>query len=148
MKKFIFLLLLIFAIPKTFASSDDFGIREFLQKRLLLQNFEIEKNLPESLPSMGNFPEIEDELILDGDILTGEISLQNDFSVQPYWTIIFPDGHKIFQNFPPEIIAKIRNNEKNISLPIFFQLQDKGEYRLELRDKWGNIIFSKKISYQ
>lgn len=97
---------------------------------------------------MGNFPEIEDGLILDGDILTGEISLQNDFFVQPYWTIIFPDGHKIFQNFPPESIAKIRNNEKNISLPIFFQLQDKGEYRLELPDKWGNIIFSKKISYQ
>lgn len=43
MKKFIFLLLLIFAIPKTFASSDDFSIREFLQKKLLLQNFEIEK---------------------------------------------------------------------------------------------------------
>ena len=138
MKKFIFLLLLIFAIPKTFASSDDLTIREFLQKKLLLQNFEIEKKLPESLPSMGNFPEIEDGLILDGDILTGEISLQNDFSVQPYWTIIFPDGHKIFQNFPPE----------SISLSIFFQLQDKGEYRLELRDKWGNIIFSKKISYQ
>ena len=43
MKKFIFLLLLIFAIPKTFASSDDLAIREFLQKKLLLQNFEIEK---------------------------------------------------------------------------------------------------------
>ena len=49
MKKFIFLLLLIFAIPKTFASSDDFAIREFLQKKLLLQNFEIEKTLPELL---------------------------------------------------------------------------------------------------
>lgn len=113
-----------------------------------MQNFETTKKIPDTLPSAGNFPEIEDSLVLDGNILVGEISLQNDFSVEPYWTIIFPDGHKIFQNFPPEVIAKIRNNEKNISLPIFFQLQDRGEYRLELRDKGGNIVFSKKISYQ
>lgn len=113
-----------------------------------MQNFETTKKIPDTLPSAGNFPEIEDSLVLDGNILVGEISLQNDFSVEPYWTIIFPDGHKIFQNFPPEVIAKIRNNEKNISLPIFFQLQDKGEYRLELRDKAGSIIFSKKIPYQ
>ena len=119
-----------------------------MQKKLLLQNFETTKKIPDTLPSAGNFPEIEDSLILDRNILVGEISLQNDFAVQPYWTIVFPDGHQIFQNFPPEVIAKIRNNEKNISLPIFFQLQDKGEYRLELRDKAGSIIFSKKIPYQ
>jgi|GEM_PF-644517 len=148
MKKFLFLLLLIFTIPQTFAVGDDSAIREFLQKKLLLQNFEIEKKLPESLPSTGNFPDIEDSLILDGNILVGEISLQNDFTVQPYWTIVFPDGHQIFQNFPPEIIAKIRNNEKNISLPIFFQLQDTGEYRIELLGNKGHVIFSKKIPYQ
>lgn len=119
-----------------------------MQKKLLLQNFEKTKKIPDTLPSAGNFPEIEDSLVLDGNILVGEISLQNDFSVEPYWTIIFPDGHKIFQNFPPEVIAKIRNNEKNISLPIFYQLYDKGQYRIELRDNKGHVIFSKKIPYQ
>ena len=147
MKKGIFLLLLIFAIPQTFAANWDAEIREFLQKKLLLQNFETTKKIPDTLPSAGNFPEIEDSLILDGNILVGEISLQNDFAVQPYWTIVFPDGHQIFQNFPPEIIAKIRNNEKNISLPIFYQLYDKGQYRIELRDNKGHV-FSKKIPYQ
>ena len=55
MKKFIFLLLLIFAIPKTFASSDDFAIREFLQKRLLLQKFEIEKKITRIIAINGKF---------------------------------------------------------------------------------------------
>ncbi len=33
-------------------------------------------------------------------------------------------------------------------MPIFFQLQDTGEYRIELRGNKGHVIFSKKIPYQ